>query len=57
MVCTALRPGYNVVDGESAWRRPGQGQVNVQVAEPAQCAVAADDLVSQLFDLAARPGH
>ena len=57
MVCAALRPWDNVVDGESTWRHPGHGQVNIQVTQPAHCAIAADDFVSQLLDLATRPGH
>ena len=57
MVCAALRPWDNVVNGESTGRHPGQGQVNIQVTQPAHCPVAADDFVSQLLDLASRPGH
>lgn len=52
MVGAALRPWDNVVDGESTWRHPGRGQVNIQVTQPAHCPVAADDFVSQLLDLA-----
>ena len=57
VVGTALRPGHNVVNRESTWRHPGHGQVNIQVTQPTQCAVTGDDFVSQLLDLASRPGH
>lgn len=46
MVCAALRPGHNVINRESTWRRPGQRQVNSQVTQPAHSAVTANDVIS-----------
>ena len=57
VVSAALRPWNYMVDSESTWRHPGQRQVNSQVTQPAHSAITADDFVSQLLDLATRPGH